>query len=36
MISANPHYPTFADGHHEVRLCEAIAQSSRTAAWVAL
>ena len=27
-------FPTFADGHQEVRICEAIAQSHRQGAWV--
>ena len=31
-----PAYPTFADGHREVVLCDAILQSHRTQAWVAL
>jgi predicted dehydrogenase len=29
-----PQFPTFADGDHEVRLCEAIAQSAATETWV--
>lgn len=29
-------YPTFEDGHREVRLCEAIAESFRTRTWVDL
>jgi len=29
-----PSFPTVTDGDHEVRLCEAIAQSSATQAWV--
>jgi predicted dehydrogenase len=33
--ASGPHtYPTFADGHHEVCLCEAIATSAATGAWV--
>jgi predicted dehydrogenase len=28
-----PQFPTFADGDHEVRLCEAIAQSAATEMW---
>jgi predicted dehydrogenase len=32
--SAQPLYATFADGHGEVLLCEAIARSHRTGAWV--
>ena len=34
--SATPSYPTFADGHQEALLCEAIARSSRTGSWVSL
>lgn len=29
-------YPTFADGHHEVVLCEAVLRSHREQRWVAL
>jgi predicted dehydrogenase len=29
-------YPTFADGHHEVLLCEAILRSHREQRWVGL
>jgi predicted dehydrogenase len=29
-----PRFPTFGDGHHEVRLCEAIASSAATERWV--
>ncbi len=29
-----PDVPTFADGDHEVRLCEAIAQSAAAETWV--
>jgi predicted dehydrogenase len=32
--SAAPLYATFADGHRELLLCEAIARSHRTGAWV--
>lgn len=32
--SAQPLYATFADGHRELLLCEAIARSHRTGAWV--
>jgi predicted dehydrogenase len=32
--SADPLYATFADGHRELLLCEAIARSHRTGAWV--
>ncbi len=31
---AKPGYPTFADGHHELQLCEAIAESAREERWV--
>lgn len=31
-----PPFPTFADGHHEVLLCEAILQSHREQCWVSL
>jgi predicted dehydrogenase len=31
---ASPSFPTFADGDHEVRLCEAIARSAATGEWV--
>jgi len=29
-------FPTFADGHHEIRLCEAVLQSHRNQRWVKL
>ena len=29
-----PPFPTFDDGHREVLLCEAIARSARSSAWV--
>ena len=29
-----PDFPTFADGHEEILLCDAIAESARTGAWV--
>jgi predicted dehydrogenase len=29
-----PDFPTFADGHYEMKLCEAIEQSAREKAWV--
>ena len=32
--SAAPLYATFADGHREVRLCEAVLRSHRSRAWV--
>jgi predicted dehydrogenase len=31
-----PTFPTFSDGHDEVRLCEAIASSAATERWVAV
>ena len=31
---APPLYPTFADGHHEIVLCEAILRSHREQKWV--
>ncbi len=31
---AKPHFPTFADGHREVALCEAILKSSKKNGWV--
>jgi predicted dehydrogenase len=33
-FSAPPLYPTFADGHHEILLCDAILQSHREQRWV--
>ncbi len=33
-LSGDPHFPTFADGHRQVALCEAILESSRTEKWV--
>jgi predicted dehydrogenase len=32
--SARPLYATAADGHHEVKICEAVSASSRQRAWV--
>ena len=29
-----PDFPTFADGHYEMQLCEAIERSARENAWV--
>lgn len=34
--SARPLFPTFAEGHREVQLCEAILQSHRQQSWVHL
>ena len=33
-FAAPPTFPTFADGHHEVVLCEAVLQSHRERRWV--
>jgi predicted dehydrogenase len=33
-VSAKPLYPTFADGHHSVVLCEAILKSHQEQRWV--
>ena len=35
-FSAPPLFPTFADGHHEILLCEAILKSHRERRWVAI
>jgi predicted dehydrogenase len=35
-FSAPPPFPTFADGHREVVLCDAVAQSHREQRWVEL
>jgi predicted dehydrogenase len=35
-FSARPTFPTFADGRHEVVLCEAVLRSSREQRWVNL
>jgi predicted dehydrogenase len=32
--SAKPQFPTFADGHREVQLCEAILRSHREQSWI--
>jgi predicted dehydrogenase len=34
--SGKPKFPTFADGHREVQICEAIAQSARDKKWVSV
>ena len=34
--TAAPTFPTFADGHQEIRLCDAILESSRRGEWVTL
>jgi predicted dehydrogenase len=31
--STSPAYPTFADGHDAMAVCDAIAESARTGAW---
>src|SRR5215831_13320294 len=35
-LSAPRPFPTFESGHHEVQLCELIAQSSRDRKWIAI
>jgi predicted dehydrogenase len=35
-LSATPTFPTFADGHQEIRLCDAILESNRRSQWVTL
>jgi predicted dehydrogenase len=35
-LSAPPTFPTFADGHEEIRLCDAILESHRRGGWVSL
>jgi len=35
-FAATPTYPTFADGHREILLCEAILRSHREQRWIAL
>jgi len=32
--SAQPSYPTFADGYRELLICERILESTRKQAWV--
>lgn len=34
--SDNPNYPTFADGHQEILLCEAVLQSAQQESWVSV
>ncbi|MGC8643933.1 MAG: Gfo/Idh/MocA family protein [Isosphaeraceae bacterium] len=34
--TGKPNFPTFADGHREVQICEAIAQSAKERKWVAV
>ena len=33
-MPAEPDFPTFADGHEEILLCDAIAESARKGAWI--
>lgn len=33
-FTKQPDFPTFADGHYEMQLCEAIEQSAREKAWI--
>lgn len=33
-FTKTPDFPTFADGHYEMQLCEAIEQSAREQAWI--
>ena len=33
-FAADPPFPTFADGHHEILLCEAILKSHLEQRWV--
>lgn len=35
-FTAPPTYPTFADGHREIQLCDAIVQSHQSQSWVTL
>lgn len=35
-LAAPPTFPTFADGHEEIRLGDAILESHRRSAWVSL
>lgn len=35
-FSAEPAFPTFADGHREILLCEAILKSNRESRWIEL
>jgi predicted dehydrogenase len=34
--SGKPNFPSFADGHREVQICESIAQSARDKKWVSV
>ena len=33
-LAKTPDFPTFADGHYEMQLCEAIARSAREKTWI--
>jgi len=33
-MPAEPDFPTFADGHEQILLGEAVAESARTQSWV--
>lgn len=35
-FSAQPTFPTFADGHREIQLCDAIVQSHQSQSWVSV
>jgi predicted dehydrogenase len=35
-VPATPNYPTFADGHDEMLVGDAVAQSARTGQWVSV
>jgi predicted dehydrogenase len=35
-MPADPPFPTFADGHDAMLVCEAIAESARSRAWVTI
>ena len=34
--SAKPDFPTFADGHYELELCESIERSAKEERWVSV
>ena len=33
-VPTEPDFPTFADGHEEILLCDAIAESAEKGAWI--
>jgi predicted dehydrogenase len=33
-MPAEPDFPTFADGHEEILLCDAIAESAEKGTWI--